>query len=739
MIGFHLLFAISILLFFKSLFVAHSTPSEINTKPISEKRFNRLIYLVMDGLRFDAFIPVNKQGRYYNNMTIGADPDVESRCFLTIAGIPTATSVRVVSLMTGAPTNPLEILQTFTPHSIRLDTLIRKSPPDISFFGDECWTKLFESLAGHSSAMPSYSRLDQAGREDELMSLLIDRITSTADEESGQFTFVHFNTLDTYGHAFGVNHDTVKETLERWNDYLYRIYNAMDENTLFVALSDHGVTDEGQHGGSSKEELAAFSCFFTKGRALGSNVLDNRELSSYYQFMRKFYNIDRCNTDGDWIAAKTPYNIIHQDDIILTISYLLGIPPPFNAYGNLIPFIVRDPRALKELAVLKEGNPLTGTTCRPGEGDASSYERYNYLLTEKIYTNLSSRSWCGGFIVLLIALFLLHSHRYIEGLDGFVMAIFIIFMVSHSLFAFASEDYLWLAALLCDTPSLANLLAAGFYIKTPRKMTMERDRISFSKRWGLLSLDEFSGIKEPIVLSGLFILAKSFNIRRIWACCTRIKMKSAMKDGFALRSRNIINRHFVNEILYMAPQLYYIIYSIASKREDRELKISLLSSDPALRSLLAIHNQPVNALYILLFMNNLDTSGSSSALYSALAFIPYCSSLDKMLQSIDYETFFIYADGYNPLLAGVSGFAYLILPRLRHLWRLSRSPPARRRSFRFINLIGLYTAFACSWAQFGHLTFQNYFINRLFFVTFFTIIDILGLSILETWTGFFSK
>lgn len=48
------------------------------------------------------------------------------------------------------------------------------------------------------------------------------------------------------------------------------------------------------------------------------------------------------------------YKIIHQDDILVTMCYLIGIPIPSNGYGNFIPFLVDEVDSLRELIRIKQ-------------------------------------------------------------------------------------------------------------------------------------------------------------------------------------------------------------------------------------------------------------------------------------------------------------------------------------------------------------------------------------------------
>ncbi len=76
--------------------------------------------------------------------------------------------------------------------------------------------------------------------------------------------------------------------------------------TLFVLLSDHGMTDSGNHGGSTKQET--YSVLLMVGADLQSNL--NEE---------------------------DPIPLVMQVDMVPSLSILLGLPIPRSSIGKLIP------------------------------------------------------------------------------------------------------------------------------------------------------------------------------------------------------------------------------------------------------------------------------------------------------------------------------------------------------------------------------------------------------------------
>jgi ethanolaminephosphotransferase len=100
-----------------------------------------------------------------------------------------------------------------------------------------------------------------------------------------------------------------------------QIYQAMLSKphlntTLFVLLGDHGMTEVGNHGGSSPGETSPALVFISpKLKALSSG--------------RKCPVTPRKDFDY--------YVTMEQSDIVPTISGLLGYPVPLNNLGVFIP------------------------------------------------------------------------------------------------------------------------------------------------------------------------------------------------------------------------------------------------------------------------------------------------------------------------------------------------------------------------------------------------------------------
>ena len=128
--------------------------------------------------------------------------------------------------------------------------------------------------------------------------------------------------VDHAGHRVGPEHPAMKAKLEQMNDFLAELVMAIDEDTLFVLLGDHGMDRTGNHGGDSVLETMSAVWIYSKGAPLshGSASLPNTLIPTTV-------------FPGETVSHRS----IQQIDLVPTISLLLGLPIPFNNLGTIIP------------------------------------------------------------------------------------------------------------------------------------------------------------------------------------------------------------------------------------------------------------------------------------------------------------------------------------------------------------------------------------------------------------------
>lgn len=81
----------------------------------------------------------------------------------------------------------------------------------------------------------------------------------------------HFLGVDHCGHKYGPDHTEMAQKLSQMDEMLRNVTNSMDNETLLLVMGDHGMTDNGDHGGNDRLEVDAALLLYTKSRLFYSN------------------------------------------------------------------------------------------------------------------------------------------------------------------------------------------------------------------------------------------------------------------------------------------------------------------------------------------------------------------------------------------------------------------------------------------------------------------------------------
>jgi phosphatidylinositol glycan class O len=93
--------------------------------------------------------------------------------------------------------------------------------------------------------------------------------------------------------------------LSEMNEVIRKYAEAIDDDTMLIVMGDHGMTDSGDHGGSSDDETEALLFAYSKSKPFVSRLFDNY-------------------TDE-----------IQQIDFTSTLATILGVPIPFSNLGSI--------------------------------------------------------------------------------------------------------------------------------------------------------------------------------------------------------------------------------------------------------------------------------------------------------------------------------------------------------------------------------------------------------------------
>lgn len=328
------------------------------------KRVDSMAIIVVDALRFDFALKhlpksvgarllyenQNEQNRYDRvggNMTNAVRG--QSQLFKFVADPPTVTMQRLKGLTTGGLPTFADISGSFGGANVDEDSWVQqlydvpivkrglgKLKKDkenrvalMGFVGDDTWVDLFPNQFDDSHPYPSFNTRDldtvDNGCLQHLPRLLQSFGSSSLNvmDKFFEMIVVHFLGVDHVGHTYGPNNEHMDAKLNQMDDALQTILSKIDKATdkcqVVFVFGDHGMTEDGNHGGGTEEETNAglFAHFSPGCGDLGPSLdISGIEIGSYSQ---------------------EAFKSVNQIDLVPTISLLLGLPIPFANLGGVVP------------------------------------------------------------------------------------------------------------------------------------------------------------------------------------------------------------------------------------------------------------------------------------------------------------------------------------------------------------------------------------------------------------------
>lgn len=295
------------------------------------------------------------------------------------------------------------------------------SSSSLNIYGDNTWYKLFPTCLSSSSFSHSLDTHDTDSADLLILKQYFTKILSqkkgkvekkeeieemVRSNNEKDLTILHFLGIDHLAHTFSLSHPSISNRILRYNfllellvDYiqgnnsnlnfdflnfeedlnesyeLKEIFDNLkinvkneeknkannDENkkkTLLLVLGDHGLTNEGEHGGSSPSETSSVLFIFSNIPFLplhqstkSSNYFLNRKLNFQENNQEKNATEDKNSLYPLYSVInilKTPLEV-SQYDLLPTLSRVLHLPLPFNNIGKIIPELFFSPSNSNEL------------------------------------------------------------------------------------------------------------------------------------------------------------------------------------------------------------------------------------------------------------------------------------------------------------------------------------------------------------------------------------------------------
>ncbi|XP_022739248.1 GPI ethanolamine phosphate transferase 2 isoform X7 [Durio zibethinus] len=274
--------------------------------------FDRLILMVIDGL--PAEFVLGKNGKPPSKQFKEAMPYTQSLLasglaigYHAKAAPPTVTMPRLKAMVSGAIGGFLDVAFNFNTQAMLDDNLLGqffRIGWKMVMLGDETWLKLFPGLFKRHDGVSSFYVKDTVQVDQNVSRHLGDELS----RDDWNLLILHYLGLDHVGHIGGRSSVLMVPKLKEMDDMVKLIHSSTtlsqgndQGRMLLMIVSDHGMTENGNHGGSSYEETDSLALFI----GLRNHVLDYA-------------------------------SVIQQIDIAPTLALLFGVPIPKNNVGVLI-------------------------------------------------------------------------------------------------------------------------------------------------------------------------------------------------------------------------------------------------------------------------------------------------------------------------------------------------------------------------------------------------------------------
>ncbi|XP_060576891.1 GPI ethanolamine phosphate transferase 2-like isoform X3 [Ruditapes philippinarum] len=276
----------------------------LNNHIISQPKqlYDKIVLVVIDALRSDFIYEYDQMPFVSVQLKTG-----NAEGYIVKANPPTVTLPRIKALTSGTIPGFVDVVLNFDSKALTEDNLISQaynSGRKVVFYGDDTWVNLFPGHFTRTEGTTSFFVTDYT-EVDNNVTRHIDHELSASDWD---LMVLHYLGLDHIGHTVGPTSPLVKPKLQEMDDIVQKLYTTLEkkeENFLLLVCGDHGMSDQGSHGGASDREVLVPAVFLSPS------------------FNRR---------DKVWKSQRE----LLQVDLAPTLSVLMGLPIPKNNLGQVL-------------------------------------------------------------------------------------------------------------------------------------------------------------------------------------------------------------------------------------------------------------------------------------------------------------------------------------------------------------------------------------------------------------------
>lgn len=289
--------------------------------------YDRLVFVLIDALRSDFVYGDDSKFSFIRSMIRNTPENTMS--FIARARPPTVTMPRLKALTAGSPPIFLDLILNFDETGIASsgdasdgscgasgftqDTWIKGlkgNGKKIVFYGDDTWVRLFPGCFDEQHAVSSFFVQDYTHVDNQVTERAVPRL----EDSDWDAMILHYLGLDHIGHidgAFSKLMGPKQMEMDKMIELIFRKLELKDategRSSLLVVLGDHGMADNGNHGGSSEPEVNTAAIVFSPSKEF---------------------------------EVQPVRSVVNQVDFVPTIAGLFGLPVPHSNTGVFIQSLI---------------------------------------------------------------------------------------------------------------------------------------------------------------------------------------------------------------------------------------------------------------------------------------------------------------------------------------------------------------------------------------------------------------
>ncbi|KAL0234057.1 hypothetical protein PCE1_001095 [Barthelona sp. PCE] len=323
---------LGIALLFFGFFTPKPILQDINTIPTNSRvTVDQMIIMIVDGLRWDMVQPMPDRKTHFHNQLSRAFNYPDAKHFFLETGPPSSTKPRVRALTTGQPPSYIEIIKNFGNEAALSDSVIssmHRNGKKKILRGDYTWLNLFpdefdEVHSSYGSDISDFYEIDN---------ITLKNLDTDLIRDDWDFMVIHLLGFDHVSHYYEPDdvHSSIK--LKQYEELLMDLFQwtkqasrspdsprVTKRRKMVMLMGDHGMDEEGNHGGGSYDEI------------MSSLLLVCPEC-----------DLSRLEED----------TVLKQIDLPSTIACLFNVSIPFSNTG--VPFDMVDERCLSAVEIQRD-------------------------------------------------------------------------------------------------------------------------------------------------------------------------------------------------------------------------------------------------------------------------------------------------------------------------------------------------------------------------------------------------